>query len=129
MALHRELEIYGSVFHLLGEAAAVVSQMRREIKGVLGGSIMQACVQLDLCVRRANMAQDKEPALLELLEHLEIIELNTRVCRDRGWMPLTHYARVTELTQSIGRQCNAWRSWMKEQAAPQQRQLFNPQGG
>lgn len=129
MALHTELEIYRSCFDLLGDAAQVVANMRREIKSVLGSSIVQACVQLDIHLRRANMAQDKEPELLALLEQLEVIEISTRVCRDRRWIPLTHYAKLALHTQSIGMQCNAWRTYMKEHGSPQQRQLFDPQGG
>ena len=128
MALHSELEIYRTCYDLLGDAAQVVSNMRREIKGVLGSSIMQACVQLDIHLRRANMAQDKEAALLDLLEALEVIEISTRVCRDRRWIPLAHYAKLAAHTQSIGMQCNAWRTWMKDHGSPQQRQLFDSQG-
>jgi|SRR6185369_1223201 len=128
MALHSELEIYRSIFDLLGAAADVVRNMPRDIKKTLGERIIDACVALDLHLRDANMAEDKEPDLLKLLRQLEVIEILSRLCRDRRWMPVSHYARLTEFTQSIGRQCNGWRSFMKEKAAPQQRQLFGPQG-
>lgn len=128
MALHSELEIYRTCFDLLGEAVEIVRNMRRDIKKALGDRILDACIELDLFVRRANIAADKEPFLLNLLERLEVIELLSRLCRDRGWIPIGHYAKLTQRTQSIGRQCNAWRTHMKEQGSPQQRQLFDSQG-
>lgn len=129
MALHSELEIYRTSFDLLGEAVEVVRNMRLDIKKALGDRILDACIAVDLHLRNANMAEDKEPQLLSLLERLEVIELISRMCRDRGWMPITHYAKLTERTQSIGRQCNAWRMHMKEKGGSQQRQLFDPHGG
>ena len=122
MALHSTLEIYGSIFGLLGVAQRVVLQMRRDVKKLFGEKIIEACARMDLHVRAANMAADKEPHLLRLLEELELVELYTRGCRDWGYLPNPGYAAIIERTQSIGRQCNGWR---KEQAGSQQRQLFD----
>lgn len=128
MALHSELEIYRTCYELLGEAAEVVRSMRRDIKQTIGGRIIDACIELDLLVRDANMAQDKEPHLLALLRRLEVVELLTRVARDRRWIPVGHYAQLTQRTQTIGKQCNRWRTRMKEIGGSQQPQLFDSQG-
>ena len=125
MALHSELEIYRTCFDLLGEAAEIVRNMPKDIKRALGDRIIDACIDLDRYLRQANMAKDKEPPLLALLDRLEVIEILTRLCRDRQWIRPRQYARLTERTQSIGRQCNAWRTYMKEHGSPQQRQLFD----
>ena len=121
MALHSELEIYASCYDLVGVAGEVVFNMRRDAKKLFGERIVEACIELDLHIRAANMAQDKDPHLLKLLERLEVIELITRVCRDRGYMPVPGYAKIVERTQSIGKQCNGWR---KQQGGGQQR-LFH----
>jgi len=125
MALHSTLEIYGSCYDLLGAAGQVIFNMRRDAKKVFGEKIIDACIELDLHLRAANMAQDKEPHLLKLLERLEVIELVTRVCRDRGYMPPSGYAEIITRTQSIGRQANGWR---KEQGGGQQRLFHDRQG-
>lgn len=129
MALHSELEIYRTCYDLLGVAVEVIRQMRRDIKKAVGDQITQACVDLPLLVRRANIAADKEPHLLQFLERVEAIELLVRTCRDHHWISTGHYAAIVHLTQSVGRQANAWRTRMKELAGSHQRQLFGPQGG
>lgn len=124
MALHTATEIYGTCFDLLGVAGDVIMNMRRDAKKVFGEKIVDACIQLDIHIRAANMAEDKEPHLLLLLERLEVIELLSRVCRDKQYIPVGHYAKVIERTQSIGRQANGWR---KSASGSAQQSLF--QGG
>lgn len=109
MALHTATEIYASCFELLGVAGNCVLNMRRDAKRIYGEKIIEACIELDLHVRAANMAQDKEPHLLKLLDRLEVIELLTRVCRDWGFLTIPGYAEITKRTQSIGKQANGWR--------------------
>ena len=126
MALHSELEIYRSCYTLLGAAGEVIMQMRRDAKKVFGEMIIHGCVELDLHIRAANMAQDKEPHILQLLERLEVIELLLRTCRDNRYIAVSHFARLVMLTQSIGKQANGWRRSMAA-SEPQQQRLF--QGG
>ncbi len=128
MALHSELPLYRSCYDLLGVAAEVIRNMRRDIKRALGDRLLNSCIGLDLHLRQANIDQDKEPELLRLLAELEVIELLARVCRDKHWIPIAHYAQIVELTQSIGKQTNGWRREMKT-GSSQQRPLFGPQEG
>jgi len=109
MGLHTATELYSVCFELLGVACEAVLNMRRDVKSVLGGKIIDACIGLDLHLRDANMADDKEPHILLLLERLEVIELLSRVCRDKQFLPLGHYTKLIERTQSIGRQATGWR--------------------
>ena len=109
MALHHTLEIHRSCCDLLGEAVVIVLNMPRAVKNALGNKIIDGCIDLDLRIRAANMAQDKEPHLLQLLEGLEVIELVLRLCRDKKWISPRQYAALVEHTQSIGRQANGWR--------------------
>jgi hypothetical protein len=120
VALHTSTEIYAASFDLLGEAIGVILQMRRDAKALIGAKIIEGCIALDLHIRAANMAHDKEPEILRLLERLEVIELLTRTCRDRGYISPKAYASLIDRTQSIGKQANGWR---KSQGGAQQRQL------
>lgn len=121
MALHTELDIYRSCYDLLGEAVDAVLQMRRDVKPVLGKSIVDGCFAIETHIRAANMAQDKEPHLLLLLERLSNIEIAVRLCRDRGFIRNPAYARLIQHTQHVGKQANGWRNHYK--GGPQQRQL------
>jgi hypothetical protein len=126
MALHSYLQIYASCYELLGAAGNVILNMRRDAKKVFGEKIIDACIELDLHVRAANMAQDKEPHLLKLLERLEVIELLTRLCRDKRYIASAQYAELVRHTQSIGRQANGWR---KDGAGGPQQRLFHDRQG
>lgn len=124
MGLHTELAIYRTCYDLLGAAVEGIRNMRRDIKSAIGQRIIDACIELELHIRRANMATEKEPHILALLERLEVIELLVRLCRDRQYLPTAHYARVVGFTQSIGKQANGWR---RQQGGGHtgQRQLFD----
>ena len=129
MALHTALDIYAACYDLLSAAGDVILNMRRDAKRVFGEKIIDACIDLDLHVRAANMAQEKEPHLLRLLERLEVIEILTRVCRDKGFVAPAGYARIVGRTQSIGMQANGWRKAERERGASQQPGLFQSRQG
>ncbi len=126
MGLHTELEIYRVGYDLLTVAIDAIRNMPRDVKQAIGEPIRDECVGVMLQIRRANMATDKEPHLLGLLERLEVVELLARVSRDRRFLPTGHYARLIEHTQSVGKQANAWR---RRQPQQQQRLQLDPQGG
>ena len=113
MALHSSTAIYAEAYDLLGEAGEVVLQMNRNVKSLYGRLIIDACIEIILHIRQANIAADKAPHIDKLLEQLEVIELLTRTCRDRRHMPPAHYARLVKRTQSVGRQANGWKGWEK----------------
>ena len=123
MGLHTATQLYSACFDLLGVAVESVLHMRRDVKDVLGKKIIEACVWLDLYLRDANMADDKEPHILLLLQQLEVIELLSRRCRDSKYLPIGHYTKLIEHTQSIGRQANGWRNSVK--GVEQQRLSFD----
>jgi hypothetical protein len=126
VALHTALDIYGTCYDLLGVAGDVVLNMRRDAKRVYGDKIIDACIELDVHIRGANMAHDKEPHLLRLLERLEVIELIVRVCRDRRYIATGQYAELVKRTQSIGKQANGWR---KDSSSGNQQRLFPDRQG
>lgn len=111
MALHTDTDIYRAIFDLAGEAVDVVLQMRRDVKPVLGRTILDNCLAMELDVRAANMAPNeaREPHLLKLLERLATVETVVRMCRDKRFIQTPAYARLITHTQSVGKQANGWR--------------------
>lgn len=130
MGLHTETELYSGCFSLISVVGDAIFNMRRDAKRLYGDRIFDACIAIDLHLRDANMAsaasRDKEPHLQLLLMNLEVVELLSRVCRDRQYLPIGHYTKVIEHTQSIGRQTNGWRK--SGTGSSQQRQLQDRQG-
>ena len=109
MALHTELPIFKVTYDLLDRATELVRNMPRDYKSLLGNEIRDECVKLSVLVYRANTAHDKRPHLSELIERVQVAELLIRLCRDKRLISVKQYAAAVELTQSIGRQANAWR--------------------
>jgi len=120
MALHTDLPIYKVGYDLLGVAVDSIKDMPRDVKQALGSKIRDECIDSMLLIRKANIAADKEPHLLSLLERLEVVELLVRVSRDKRFITTKRYAAVIELTQRIGKQANGWRN---------QQRLLHPRQG
>ena len=109
MATHTQLPIYKVAYDLLDVVTDLVKNMQRDFKRSIGDKIATECIEITVLVFRANVAQDKAPHLLELLERLQVIELMVRLAMDKRLISKPGYAKAVELTTSIGKQANGWR--------------------
>lgn len=108
MALHTSLPIYKVAYDLLSAATDVTRSVPRDYKS-LGSMIREECIEIVILIARANEARDKVPHLDALLEHLRVTELLLRLSRDKRLIANGQYAKVVELTTSVGKQANGWR--------------------
>lgn len=109
MALHSELPIYKVAYDLLALVVKAVRNMPRDVKQELGRPILKECVTVTTLIFRAQVARDKAPHLLEIVERIEVVNLLLRLSRDLQILPTSHYAAAVALVASIGKQANAWR--------------------
>ena len=109
MATHNQLPIYKVAYTLLDVVTDLVKNMQRDFKRSIGEKISVECIEIAVLVFRANVAQDKAPHLMELLERLQVIELLIRLAMDKRLISKPAYAKAVELTTSIGKQANGWR--------------------
>jgi hypothetical protein len=109
MATHTELPIYKAAYDLLDVVTNFVKNMPRDFKQSIGGKISLECIDITVLVFRANVARDKEPHLMELLERLQVAELLIRLAKDKRLISQGAYAKAVELSTSIGKQANGWR--------------------
>lgn len=109
MAIHTELPIYKVAYTLLDVVTDLVKNMQRDFKRTIGEKIAVECVEITILVFRANVAQDKAPHLMELIERLQVINLMLRLAMDKRLISRGAYASAAELTTSIGKQANGWR--------------------
>jgi len=109
MAIHTELEIYKVSYDLMGFTVDLIRNMPRSARPVVGDRLRDECLSVFSCIQAANMADDKEPHLLELVKRLEIANVLLRVSRDKQLISTKQYATAIELTGSIGRQSTGWR--------------------
>ena len=109
MALHSELPIYKVVYDLFGLVVQASRNMPRDVKQQMGAALRDECLCMSVLVFRANVARDKAPHLLELLEHLQVAELLIRLAHDLRFIGQKQYAAAVQLTGQIGKQANGWR--------------------
>ncbi len=109
MAIHTQLPIYKVAYDLLDVVTDLVKNMQRDFKRSIGEKINAECIEITVLVFRANVAQDKSPHLVELLERLEVINLLVRLAMDKRLISRQGYGKAVELTTSIGKQANGWK--------------------
>ncbi len=109
MATHTQLPIYKAAYDLLDVVTDLAKNMNRDFKRSIGEKISSECVEITILVFRANVAQEKGPHLLELIERLQVIELMIRLAMDKRLISRGAYARAIEISTSIGKQANGWR--------------------
>ncbi|KVF49545.1 MULTISPECIES: four helix bundle protein [Burkholderia] len=110
MALHNQLPIYRAAYGLLDDVTNLVKNMPRDFKRSIGEKISAECIEIMVLVFRANVAADKAPHLVELLERLQVIELLLRLSMDKRLIARDGYAAAVEKTTSIGKQATGWKN-------------------
>ena len=109
MAIHTQLAIYKDAYKLIDAVTSFGKNMPRPFQRPIGGEITSDCIKITILIFRANVAQDKGPHLMALLERLQVVELMIRLAMDKRLISKAAYAEAVELTTSIGKQANGWR--------------------
>ncbi|WGS53527.1 four helix bundle protein [Paraburkholderia sp. D15] len=109
MAIHTQLPIYKVAYEMLDVVSDLVANVPRKFKRSIGEKIDAECIEIAVLVFRANVATNKEPHLVELLERLQVIELLLRLATDKRLISRGGYAKAIDLSTSIGKQANGWR--------------------
>lgn len=110
MGLHYNLPIYKATYDLLREVVKTSRNMPRDVKQAVGNVLRDECIGVSLMIYRANVSESKGAHIVELLERVQVIELFLRIALDERFISRGQYARMVELTQSIGRQVNVLNS-------------------
>ena len=117
MALHSELPIYKVAYDLLALIVKIAKEMPRDVKQSIGAPLRDECIQVVVLIFRANVARDKAPHLMDLVERVQVAELLLRASRDLQFISTRQYARAIQLTGSIGKQANGWRKFASSPVA------------
>lgn len=111
MALHSELPIYKVAYDLLGLIVQLARNMPRDVKQQIGAELRDECIRITVLIFRANVARDKGPHLLELIERLQVAELLIRLSHDLRFIGQKQYAAAIALTGQIGKQATGWKKY------------------
>ncbi|WP_136474514.1 four helix bundle protein [Pseudomonas sp. DG56-2] len=109
MGMHTSLPIHKVAFDLLNLALDLTRNIPRDFKTLLGAKLRDECLEVMVLIGRANMAADKRPALVALVERVQVIEYLVRVLKEKRFISIPQHASAIALTTSIGKQANAWK--------------------
>ena len=115
MSLYKELPIYRDSYNLLLAIYQLTGKFSREYKYTLGQDMKRDALHLFRNLYQANRSQDKRQNLDEFLAEFELLKLEVRICVDLRLVSLKKMAEISLLTDSIGKQINAWKQKIVKQ--------------
>jgi hypothetical protein len=111
MALHFETKIYAAVVDLGKTVIPAVRNMQRDVKQLLGRLIVDEVLWMGVLIMRINKAPgaNRPPMIEELIEHLELVQMALRFCRELKYISPADWAKSLPLIESVGKQAYGWR--------------------
>ena len=111
MALHFETQIYAAVVELGKVVLPVIRNMHRDVKMLMGRMMLDEVLWMGVLIMRINKAPgaERRPLIEDLIEHLELVQMALRFCRELKYITPADWAKSLPLIESIGRQAYGWR--------------------
>jgi hypothetical protein len=122
MAIHTDLDVYKLSMDLLRACTTITRNMPRDYKATLGRRIFAECIDILVLIQRANIAQNKVPHLVEIMESVSVIEALLRLAldmRDPVLIAPKQFGVGAKLCAGVGRQVNSWKNWARKNAPAQ----------
>ena len=110
MALSEELPIFRVSYDLLEKIIELAKDMPRMLRYTVGERMVDQNLEILAQVYRANLAQDKENAIVELLVAQRTLQMLLRVVYRQKVISSGRYAEMLKLLDSIGKQATAWKN-------------------
>lgn len=108
MAQYQHLPIYKQTYDILLRTMVATKDFPREYKFTLGQKIKDELIELVILIYRANSAIDKKQHIESILERVQAIQLLMRLSHDMKILSRRHYAALSEMTDSLGKQAQGW---------------------
>lgn len=113
MALSEDLPIFRSSYDLLEKVIDLSKDLPRMLRYTVGERLIDQNLAMLSQVYRANLADDKLPAITELLVSQRTMLMLLRVVYRQKVVSTGRYAELLRLLDSIGKQATGWKN--KEQ--------------
>ena len=110
MALSEELPIFRAGYDLLENCIDLAKDLPKMLRYSVGGRMIDTNLQLLTEIYRANLQDDKNAALTELLVCHRTLKMLLRVVYREKVISSGRYADLLKLLDSIGRQATAWKN-------------------
>jgi len=108
MAQYEHLPIYKQTYDVLLRVMIATKDFPREYKYTLGQKIKDELTEIIILIYRANSAENKKSHIQEILERIQAVQLLMRLSHDMKILSRRHYAALSEMTESLGKQAQGW---------------------
>lgn len=108
MAKYMHLNIYKDSYRLMLLSTKRVSKFPREYKFSIGQKIRDEITEIIVLIYKANSTEKKTSFIKDLLERLQVVGLLLRLSKDLAILSLPHFAELSEVLDSIGKQSSGW---------------------
>jgi hypothetical protein len=109
MAIHKDLSIYRAALDLTCLSSRLVAHMPRNHRAVDGAQLVAHSRALLKHIRHANQAIDKVPHIERLLDRVDDVDIELRICVELRLISPPAYAEAVALSGSVGRQAGGWK--------------------
>ena len=101
MGLYYNLPIYKQTYDFILQVFHITKDFGREYKYTLGQDMKKEAISLVRNIYRANKNYNKKEYLLQILDDLEVLKLEFRLCRDMKLISIEKYALVCKTMDDI----------------------------
>lgn len=108
MAQYQHLPIYKQTYDILLRTMVATKAFPREYKYTFGQKLKDELIELVVMIYRANSAANKTQHIESILERIQAIQLLMRLSHDIKVLARGHYAALSEMTDTLGRQAQGW---------------------
>jgi hypothetical protein len=108
VAQYQHLPIYKQTYDVLLRTMVATKDFPREYKFTLGQQLKDELIELVVLIYRANSAGSKKQHIESILERIQAIQLLMRLSHDMRVLARRHYAALSEMTDTLGRQAQGW---------------------
>lgn len=118
MALYYTLPVYKASYTLVVMLFASTDTFAREYKYTAGQELKNEGMTLIKNIYRANVAVDKNTALREARENVEMIRLFMRLMQDFNQLSLKKFVEINLCIEDVSKQLSAWEKHSTSKKAP-----------
>jgi len=103
--MYNELPIYKSCYKLLITTTRLCKNLPQSYRYNVGQHLHTSLVELVITVFKANSFREKRKEYLsEAREHIELVRLLIRLCKDLGGIQFVDYVQLQPLIEEISKQ-------------------------
>ncbi len=113
MWLYYNLPVYKETYDFILLVFKITKNFSREYKYTLWQDMKKEAISIIRYIYRANIHREKQEYLQYILDDLEVMKLEFRLCKDLQLIWLWDYTKIVKTMDSIWKQVSWWKKFSK----------------